>query len=85
MSEFDRRLRLAVTTNADPKVVSPTDVVFAWLPVFGWDHILRRHRRLWLERVVRFRPLRILTEYSTYAGSGREFHDKHGRHSWEMI
>jgi hypothetical protein len=81
--EVDRRLAAAIASNADPAVVSPSGVKFAVLPVWGWDYVARRHRRLWLEQVVWFRPLGLLTEYSTCAGSGREFYDKHGRYSWE--
>jgi hypothetical protein len=82
-SEFDRRLQAAVATNADPAVVSPSGVAFAWFPVWGWDYVARRHRRLWWEKIIWFAPLGLLIEYSTYAGSEREFHAKHGRYSWE--
>jgi hypothetical protein len=83
MNEVDRRLQCAIATNADPAVVSPSGVKFAWAPVSGWDYASRTHRQLWLERVIWFRPLGLLNEYSTYAGSEREFHDKHGRYSWQ--
>lgn len=83
MSELDRILRNAIETNADPRIVSPSGTSFAWIPVFGWDHITKSHRKIWMERVIWFRPLGLFTEYSTYAGSEQEFHDKHGRYSWE--
>jgi hypothetical protein len=84
MNEVDRRLKNAVETNADPAVVSPSGIKFALFPVFGWDYVTRKHRRLWLEQVIWFRALGLLTEYFTYAGSEREFKDKHGRYSWQQ-
>lgn len=82
---IDQRLQLAIATNADPAVVSPSGTHFAWRPVTGWDYEMKCHRRLWLEKVIWFRPLGLLTEYSTYAGSEQEFHDKHGRYSWQDV
>lgn len=75
----DVQLQAAVETNADPAVVSPSRTWFAWRPVFGWDYRRRYHRFIWLERVIWFRPLGLLNEYFTYAGSEEELHDKHGR------
>jgi len=82
-SEVDRRLKLAMATKADPRVVSPQGTMFAWRPVYGWDYRTQSHRKLWLEKVIWFRPLGLLTEYSAYAGSEYEFRDLHGRYSWE--
>lgn len=83
MNVVDRRLRAAIATGADPKIVSPSGTRFAWRSVYGWDYQQNRSRRLWLEKVNWFRPLGLLTEYFTYAGSEKEFRDKHGRYSWE--
>jgi hypothetical protein len=81
--EVDRRLEAAIATNADPAIVSPSGTRFAWTRVWGWDHVTRQHRWLWMERVIWFRPLDLLTEYATYAGSEKEFYNKHGRYSWQ--
>lgn len=82
-NEVERRLRIAIATKADPAVVSPTKTVFAWRPVYGWDVKTECFRKLWLEWVVRFRPLGLLSEYSAYKGSETEFLDRHGRYSWQ--
>lgn len=83
MNEVERALHIAITTNADPAIVSPEGVKFAWAPVFGWDHITRTHRSLWMEWVIWFRPLGLLTEYSSYEGSEKKFYDNHGYYSWQ--
>lgn len=74
---------MAISANADPAVVSPTKIVFAWRPVWGWDFRKQCHRMIWLERVIRFTPLGMFHEYQTYAASEYEHHDKHGRYSWQ--
>ena len=69
MNIVDERLQYALVTNADPAVVSPSGTWFAWRPVYGWDYHRKCHRMIWLEKVAWFRPLGLLTEYFTAAGS----------------
>ncbi len=72
MNEVEKRLKIAVGLNLDPAIVSPEDVKFAWFPVYGWDYVAETHRMLWLEKVIRFRPLGLISEYFTYAGSEKQ-------------
>ena len=84
MHEFDRRLDVAIAMNADPRVISPRGTAYAWRPVWGWDYAIQRQRWIWLERVNWFCCLGLTMEYFTYSGSEKEFHDKHGRYSWQQ-
>jgi len=83
VNEVERRLNWAIQSNADPKKMSPSGTCFAWRPVYGWDYKLGDSRWIWLERVNWFKPLGLLTEYKTYAGSETEYRAKHGKYSWE--
>jgi len=83
MTRTEHSLQQAIATNADPSIVSPSGTCFAWRPIYGWNHKTRSRTRLWLQNIIWFRPLGLLTEYSSYAGSEREFRDRHGRYSWQ--
>jgi hypothetical protein len=82
-NDIERRLALAKELNVAPSTISPSGMKFAWFPVHGLDNIARKKRWLWMEWVVWFSPLSFFTEYETYSGSGRQFHDLHGRYPWQ--
>ena len=83
MNEVERRLQSALASGADPKVISPTKIIYKWLPVRGYDHQKRDHG--WIRgKLIRFTPLGMFHEYQTYAGSEEEYRDKHGHYSWQL-
>jgi hypothetical protein len=83
MNRLEARLQAAIENNEDPAIVSPTKIIFAWRPVYGYDWQKHEHCWIFWQRVIRFTPLGMFHEYQTYVGSEYKYRDKHGRNSWQ--
>jgi hypothetical protein len=61
MLDVDARLELA--RAGDPRYQPVEGEWFAWRPVMAWCYVEKCHRRVWFERVRRFKALGLFWEY----------------------